>query len=320
MGVIFEVFFEDNTSDTILSLSEINTLKKTVYGIRSFDTSPELQRQIASKFSLDLSSFRKKEDIEISSHYIDTKSQLTLNISIPIFNSQNIHNEESLHIILKEKIVFIFISKKLYDTINSLSFPKYDISKFSFQSSLDYLVFQLGILSDYYADLVEYTSHNIKQIYQDVINAKDFTESKLDALTNLNFSNFLIRESVSEYQRVLLLLRKKFNNNQDIVQKLEIEINDLNMVNEHLIYNFDRISDLKNNISSKIELEQNNIFKILTIFTVSLSLPTLIAGIYGMNFKYMPELNIYLAYPIVLVAILLSFLLPLIYFKYKKWF
>jgi len=77
---------------------------------------------------------------------------------------------------------------------------------------------------------------------------------------------------------------------------------------------------LNGNINSKIELEQNKIFKILTIITVCISLPTLIAGIYGMNFIYMPELKWILGYPIIVLVLLLSFIFPLIYFKRKKWF
>ena len=72
--------------------------------------------------------------------------------------------------------------------------------------------------------------------------------------------------------------------------------------------------------NSKIELEQNKIFKILTIITVCISLPTLIVGIYGMNFKHMPELKWVLGYPIIVLVLILSFIFPLIYFKRKKWF
>jgi magnesium transporter len=58
----------------------------------------------------------------------------------------------------------------------------------------------------------------------------------------------------------------------------------------------------------------------LTIITVCISLPTLIAGIYGMNFKNMPELTASYGYPLALLGIVLSFVLPLLYFKMKKWF
>jgi magnesium transporter len=53
----------------------------------------------------------------------------------------------------------------------------------------------------------------------------------------------------------------------------------------------------RDNINSKIDLEQNKIFRTLTIITVCISLPTL-AGIYGMNFKKMPELDWDFGYPL----------------------
>ncbi len=47
--------------------------------------------------------------------------------------------------------------------------------------------------------------------------------------------------------------------------------------------------------------------------------PTLVASIYGMNFEHMPELKWALGYPMALGAMVLSALLPLMYFRYKKW-
>jgi len=47
--------------------------------------------------------------------------------------------------------------------------------------------------------------------------------------------------------------------------------------------------------------------------------PTLIASIYGMNFNFMPELNSKFGYPIALVLMLISSIIPLAIFKRKKW-
>jgi magnesium transporter len=48
---------------------------------------------------------------------------------------------------------------------------------------------------------------------------------------------------------------------------------------------------LKENINSKIDLEQNSIFRTVTIITVCISLPTLIAGVYEVNLENIPELE-----------------------------
>jgi len=55
------------------------------------------------------------------------------------------------------------------------------------------------------------------------------------------------------------------------------------------------------------------------MITFCISMPTLIAGIYGMNFQHMPELASKYGYGCALLAMLLSVVIPLVYFKKKKW-
>ena len=69
-----------------------------------------------------------------------------------------------------------------------------------------------------------------------------------------------------------------------------------------------------------INMEQNDLFKILTIVSVVGIPPTVVVGIYGMNFKFMPELNWPLGYPFGLAMVILSVLIPLAWFKWRGWF
>jgi len=68
-----------------------------------------------------------------------------------------------------------------------------------------------------------------------------------------------------------------------------------------------------------IAIEQNNIIKIFSLVTIFFLPPTLIASIYGMNFAVMPELKSPYGYPIALLLMLLSIIIPYKYFKKKKW-
>jgi magnesium transporter len=68
-----------------------------------------------------------------------------------------------------------------------------------------------------------------------------------------------------------------------------------------------------------INVEQNGIIKIFSVASVALMPPTLIASIYGMNFKSMPELDLPYAYPLALVAMIASAVLPYLYFKHRGW-
>jgi magnesium transporter len=69
-----------------------------------------------------------------------------------------------------------------------------------------------------------------------------------------------------------------------------------------------------------INVEQNDIIKVLTIVSVVGVPPTLVASIYGMNFKYMPELTWDWGYAYGLALIALSTIVPLIWFKWRGWF
>jgi magnesium transporter len=68
-----------------------------------------------------------------------------------------------------------------------------------------------------------------------------------------------------------------------------------------------------------INTEQNDIFKVLTIVSVVGVPPTLIASIYGMNFEGMPELHWHYGYAFGLSLILLSTLMPILWFKWRRW-
>ncbi len=73
-------------------------------------------------------------------------------------------------------------------------------------------------------------------------------------------------------------------------------------------------------IASAISIEQNNVVKIFSMVAVILMPPTMIASIYGMNFVHMPELGWWGGYPLALLAMLLSAILPWAWFKRNGWF
>jgi hypothetical protein len=70
---------------------------------------------------------------------------------------------------------------------------------------------------------------------------------------------------------------------------------------------------------SELSVKQNRIMTVLTVVTTIIMPLTLITGWYGMNFKYMPELESPLAYPIVIGVVILIAISGILYFKKKKW-
>ena len=82
----------------------------------------------------------------------------------------------------------------------------------------------------------------------------------------------------------------------------------------------DKIQLLLDAILGFINIQQNDLFKILTIVSVIGVPPTILVGVWGMNFKGMPELNWAWGYPFAWLAILGSIALPLLWFKAAGWF
>ena len=70
---------------------------------------------------------------------------------------------------------------------------------------------------------------------------------------------------------------------------------------------------------SELSVKQNRIMTVLTVVTTIIMPLTLVTGWYGMNFKYMPELDSPLAYPVVIGVVILMAISGIIYFKKKKW-
>jgi magnesium transporter len=95
---------------------------------------------------------------------------------------------------------------------------------------------------------------------------------------------------------------------------------DIVSLDEYETHLSDKVQFLLDATLGLINMQQNDLFKVLTIVSVIGIPPTLVASIYGMNFHDMPELSWTYGYPYGLVMIALSAAIPLIWFKVKGWF
>jgi magnesium transporter len=102
--------------------------------------------------------------------------------------------------------------------------------------------------------------------------------------------------------------------------RLTAVIKDIASLNDYEGHLSNKVQFLLDAILGFITIQQNDLFKVLTIVSVVGIPPTLVTGIYGMNFKYMPELNWIVGYPFGLAMIALSAFIPLLWFKWRGWF
>jgi magnesium transporter len=100
------------------------------------------------------------------------------------------------------------------------------------------------------------------------------------------------------------------------LQAVSSDIASLELFADGLI---NRIQFLQDAASGIINIDQNDVMKILTVASVAGIPPVLVVGVYGMNFKHMPELDWSWGYPYALALVVITAMVPLIWFKLKDW-
>ena len=94
---------------------------------------------------------------------------------------------------------------------------------------------------------------------------------------------------------------------------------DVQSLTDHASYLANKITFTLDAMLGVVNLEQNNIIKLFSVMAVVLMPPTLIASIYGMNFKAMPELSWEFGYPMAVLLMIMAGIGPYFFFKWKKW-
>ena len=131
-----------------------------------------------------------------------------------------------------------------------------------------------------------------------------------------------VRESLVSIGRLLLFLANEAEGmrwHKDVRLQLQANQRDVLSLSDHATYLSNKITFLLDAMLGVVTIEQNNIIKIFSIAAVALMPPTLIASIYGMNFKHMPELDWTYGYPFAIVLMVAAAILPFVIFKWKKW-
>jgi magnesium transporter len=131
-----------------------------------------------------------------------------------------------------------------------------------------------------------------------------------------------VRESLVSIGRVVTFVAAAVDGvkwSKDMREQLKTMQRDVASLTDHASYLSNKITFVLDAMLGVVNLEQNNIIKLFSVMAVVLMPPTLIASIYGMNFKVMPELEWQHGYPLAVVMMLFAAVLPYLFFKWKKW-
>ncbi len=131
--------------------------------------------------------------------------------------------------------------------------------------------------------------------------------------------NSKTNESLQSINRLLHFFKKITPNDSELEQDIDLMISDVGVLTQQTHFASDKITFLLDAILGMINVEQNMIIKIFSVVSVFFMPPTLIASLYGMNFKYIPELDWISGYPMAIVLMLICATLPYAYFRKKGW-
>ena len=185
----------------------------------------------------------------------------------------------------------------------------------------DYLAYSLmDAIVDNYFDIMEKLGEDIEDIEEDLIAVP--TRQTLKVVHNLKREIIALRKSVWP-------LREVVHNLQDsespiVTPNTKIYLRD---IYDHTIQIIDNIESARDIVSGMLDIylssvsnRLNEIVKVLTILSAIFIPLTFIAGVYGMNFDFMPELREPWGYPAVLAFMAIVAIVLVTYFKVKKWF
>ncbi len=176
--------------------------------------------------------------------------------------------------------------------------------------------------AEYSADALEGIYDSLEAVSARVlkqnVNDQEAGEA-LSAIAREEDLNGRIRRNVMDTRRaVSFMMRSRMLNAEQFEEARQI-LRDIDSLDSHSTFLFDKINFLMNATVGFININQNKIIKIFSVASVALLPPTLIASVYGMNFKGMPELDWSLGYPYAIGLMAASVAAPFLYFRRKGW-
>ncbi|EJJ4667689.1 magnesium/cobalt transporter CorA [Campylobacter coli] len=302
-------------------------LPQNILWIDLLHPSPAEIAFISSEFNLEFPTKEEREEIELSAKYWEDNATITINAHFLVRDLKSDEEDRNL-IKLRTEIVTFATAKNILFTIRYNEFSTFEeiqarilASPKNFEDGFDIIdkMFEVRVEKD--ADLLEWIDKEARRLRITVLEKKDeySYDEMLKDISSLQELNMRVRDSLFDKRRAMTSLLKSDKIDKDIKQNLTIVLKDLNSLVEFSVSQLNILDNIQTILASQINIEQNKIIKIFTVATVAMMPPTLIGTVYGMNFKFMPELELHYAYPIVLGVMVISIILPLVVFKKKGW-
>jgi magnesium transporter len=292
-----------------------------------FDPSPEERQAVNNTLGLDLPTRADMEEIEVSSRLYAENGALYMT-GLVLANSGTespVAGVVTFALIRNTLITIRYTEPQPFRTFEA----RCRRGTVPATKAENVLLDLLDVIIDRLADIQERASVEIEGISREIfdpdnsqhpITSREF-QDVLRALGRKHDLSGKIRESLLTMSRVLAFLAQAMDTspNKDVLPHVKTLTRDVQSLQDHLSYLATKLSYLLDATLGLINIDQNNIIKIMSVAAMVFLPPTLIASVYGMNFQHMPELTWMEGYPLSLVLMVVSAVGPYIWFKRKGW-
>lgn len=285
------------------------------------------QKAVENFIEISLLTQQQVEEIESTSKYSETENAIfsNSNFFVPTGESFII---EPVSFIISNEGVLVSVRNAEFRTFRETE-KRLQMNYRSYSTGYHLFISLLEVRIDYDADMVELIAKQVASLSKDINSDDSIDKEVLHRISALQESTMSLRENIFDRQRVLsgILRSERFPN--DIYPRLQLMIKDVNSLINHADFSFQRLDYIQDAALGLINIEQNGIVKIFSVASVIFMPATLIASIYGMNFRVMPELEwaihlsngctIPVGYLFAICLMILCSILTIWFFRYKKW-
>ena len=285
------------------------------------------QKAVENFMEISLQTKQQVEEIESTSKYSEHENAIISNSNFFVPTGESFE-VEPVSFILSNEGVLVSVRQAEMRTFREAE-KRLQMNYRSFSTGYHILISLLEVRIDFDADLVEMVGRQVSALSKTITKEDSIDKDILLRLSTLQERTMVLRENIFDRQRILsgILRSERFPN--DIYPRLQLMIKDVNSLISHTDFSFQRLDYIQDSALGLINIEQNEVVKIFSVAAVVFLPATLVASIYGMNFRLMPELewvytlpngwDIPLGYLFAIGLMILASGLTMGYFRYKKW-
>jgi magnesium transporter len=324
---MMKIYLPLNSGLRIFPDADTASVPSEALWIDLFDPSPEERQAVNNALGIDLPTRADMEEIEVSSRLYAENGALYMT-ALVLANSGTespVASVVTFALIRNTLITIRYTEPQPFRTFEARC------RRGTVPASKAELVLMdlLDVIVDRLADIQERASVEIEGISREIfdpdnsehpITSREF-QDVLRALGRKHDLTGKSRESLLTLSRTLAFLAQAMDTkpNKDVLPRVKTLTRDVQSLQDHLGYLAAKLNYLLDATLGLINIDQNNIIKIMSVAAIVFLPPTLIASVYGMNFEHMPELKWLSGYPLSLILMLVSMVIPYIWFKRKGW-